>query len=512
MPSSPQNAAAININRLDFGALAAERDILQGLKDYFYESESYRNFSNGNKSVLLGNRGSGKSAIFKILSEHYKKERAFVIELAPENYSYEILSETMAKEAEGSWAKQGAYAAAWKYLIYVVAMKRLSTDRPNLLEGKGRPIKKYLRDNFYGAQSTPIDAFISYLKRLEGVKIGPYEASVKARELRRLYKLEEINELLPVLNEVCAKNSIVIFVDELDRGWDASEDAQAFVSGLFQAALSINQTTPNFKVLVSLRKELYDNIPALYEDAQKVWDLIEVIEWDEPSLFDMITRRIRHSLKEMGGRKSGEWSEDKVPSDEVWSAVFAETLEYRKTKSFNYMIDRSLYRPRELIQFCNIAKEKAKQAGALPIDYQIISEAEFSYSENRTKDIAAEYKFQYPGLLSVFEAFRGRVYTFEREDLEFLALQITLGDIPTSAEASWVKDQDAEFMIDALWQVGFLRAQAVGGVKARRRSGSTYLGPHQISNLHLRNLSRFHVHPMFRDYLGMKEASKRDSA
>lgn len=64
-------------------------------------------------------------------------------------------------------------------------------------------------------------------------------------------------------------------------------------------------------------------------------------------------------------------------------------------------------------------------------------------------------------------------------------------------------------MIDVLWQVGFLRAQAVGGLKARRRSGSTYLGPHQISNLNLRNLTRFHVHPMFRDYLGMKETSKQ---
>lgn len=138
-----------------------------------------------------------------------------------------------------------------------------------------------------------------------------------------------------------------------------------------------------------------------------------------------------------------------------------------------------------------------------------MSEAEFSYSENRTKDIAAEYKFQYPGLLSVFEAFRGRVYTFEREDLEYLCLQVTLGETPTSNEASWLKGQDAEFMIDVLWQVGFLRAQAVGGLKARRRSGSTYLGPHQISNLNLRNLTRFHVHPMFRDYLGMKETSKQ---
>jgi hypothetical protein len=60
--------------------------------------------------------------------------------------------------------------------------------------------------------------------------------------------------------------------------------------------------------------------------------------------------------------------------------------------------------------------------------------------------------------------------------------------------------------IKALWTIGFVRAQAVGGLKARRRRGSEYLGAHQIASLNLANIPRFHVHPMFRTYLGMKEA------
>ena len=47
----------------------------------------------------------------------------------------------------------------------------------------------------------------------------------------------------------------------------------------------------------------------------------------------------------------------------------------------------------------------------------------------------------------------------------------------------------------------------MGGVKAKRRSGSSYLGIHQISNLSLTNIERFHVHPMFRTFLGMKEGN-----
>lgn len=67
-------------------------------------------------------------------------------------------------------------------------------------------------------------------------------------------------------------------------------------------------------------------------------------------------------------------------------------------------------------------------------------------------------------------------------------------------------NQEPDFLIEILWRVGFLRAYAVGGLKAFRRSGSSYVGPHQVSYLNLQTVSRFQVHPMFRASLGMKEA------
>lgn len=75
---------------------------------------------------------------------------------------------------------------------------------------------------------------------MEGIKLGKYEASIRARELERLYKLEEIHALVPSLREIASHKRIVVLVDELDRGWDSSEDARAFVAGLFQACISVN--------------------------------------------------------------------------------------------------------------------------------------------------------------------------------------------------------------------------------------------------------------------------------
>jgi ATPase subunit of ABC transporter with duplicated ATPase domains len=81
----------IDLKHLTFGAPAAERDIGFGLADYFFESDAFSRLSSRDKTILIGNRGTGKSAIFKILAERGRKSGALVLELNPENYSYEML-------------------------------------------------------------------------------------------------------------------------------------------------------------------------------------------------------------------------------------------------------------------------------------------------------------------------------------------------------------------------------------------------------------------------------------
>ncbi|NTU69963.1 DUF815 domain-containing protein [bacterium] len=483
---------SLDIGIINFGAPAAERD--QGLKEYFVESESFRRMRAGEKVFLLGNRGTGKSAIFKMLAEEYRRKGDVVVEVSPDEYSYEIFSDIMAAESQGNWAKQAAYAAAWKYLFYVLAMKKQAECDFSFLKRNSKKIYSYLRDNFSGEQYSMIDALISYMKRIEGVKIGPYEAMIKSKDLQKLYQLEEICDLVEELKKVCDKKPIIFLVDELDRGWDASEDAKAFVAGLFQAAVAINtHMGAGLRVVVSLRKELYENIPLLYEDAQKVWDLFETITWEENALLKMISKRILCNYP----------SYNCLSDLEAWNMLFSETLDYRQAKSFNYVVDRTLYRPREIVNFCSEIKDVALKINAsVPINYQTISSAEYVYSENRAKDIAAEYRFQYPGLMSVFETFRGKSFNYDREDLEYHCMEV----IYSGNKMDWLDSQEPEYLISVLWQVGFIKAQATGGLKARQRSGSSYLGSHQISNLNLATINRFHIHPMFRSYFGLKEA------
>ena len=491
------------LRSLDFGAPAAERDIGRGLEKYFVESAAYQRVRCGAKTIILGNRGAGKSAIFKVLASKERSAGSVVIELAPEDYSYELLSSTLSAANAGSWAKHGGFAVAWKYLIYVLIMKELTAKGLRAPKSASMVIYKYLRDHHYDPQMGRMALLVSYLKRLDTIKVGPLKAGFKAQELEKLYRLEEINSLLPYLKEILAHKRVVILVDELDRGWDASDDAKAFVSGLFQACASINGFDDNLRAYISLRQELYDNIPALYEDAQKYRDLVEVINWTGDSLLKLIAKRIRHCALENG------YSPEALAhagDAACWRAVFATPPGYPANTSFRYMLDRTLHRPREIIQFCAETVEAARERTAqLPLPYAAISWTERAYSAERAKDIAAEYRFQYPGLLSVFDAFRGRGAILSRASIELLSLELATGEIPTSGTKSWLHDHYPDDVIEILWHVGFLTAYSNGSRKPRHDERSSFWGFHQVQHLNLAAVQRFAVHPMFRAYLGVKE-------
>ena len=479
------------LDQLNFGALAAEREANQ-LSDLFVPTVTFRNItSNSKKVILLGNRGTGKTAILSMMATQARKNKTIVIKLNPEDYGYEILSQSLKSEKEGMWAKQGAYAAAWKHLIYITAMKAVNANSPGLKTGAAKRIYTYLRDHHANVDVNPIGALISYLKRLEGVKLGKLEASLKARELQRLYRLEDIANLLEDLNNVCANCSVLVLIDELDSGWDGSEDAVAFVAGLFNAGTSISILTPNVRVIMSLRRELYDNIPALYEDAQKIRDTIEMINWPAQQLFAVICQRIR---------MADPVNLTAVPDAEIWNLIMPTILWERP--SFTALLDFTLFRPRELIHLCTqILDTSRNRGGSLPFKTEDIEVALETYAKERFSDIVSEYRFQYPGLGSVLETFRRSKRELTREALELHCLTIMMGETKVAENAAWCRNQDPEELINVLWNIGFLRARFEVSPSSTDSTEDAFVGSYQVGTANIRNVNLFRIHNMFATHL-----------
>ena len=496
----------MNIKDIRLGAPAAERDIKldpargvdfkHGLMEYFVESDAYQSVERGVTKILIGNRGSGKSAIFKVLAARERKLGTIVIEIAPDTHSYKQVHIALSKETPRNWGVLGAYSVAWQHVLYVAAMKELATRATNIKTKAMKRIKDYIQAHHDQSKSGIVSQLLAFAHGVEELKVGGYglSLSLKTRQLDNLYKLQELEGLLPRLAEVCDTKKIIILVDELDTGWDGSEDAKHFVAGLFAAAMSVNKLSPNLWVMISLRRELYDNIPEIYADAQKVRDLLRYIEWDEAGLKTLIDKRIRAALALAHPGQP-------APND-PWTAFFAANMADGGCATLQYILDRTLYRPRELIQFCNQSIEKAP-IGAKLIDGAAVLSAEPEYSRDRAQDIAAEYQWEYHGIDEVLETFRGASYRFSRKDLELHCLQLITGDKRCLKAQEWLCAMTEDKLIRVLWRVGFLRACPDTARGLTHFAGGGYLGPHQLSTLNLESAKEFQIHEMFHVHYGV---------
>ena len=88
-----------DLRGLNLGSLAAENDT--ALSSYFVRTEAFDRVQQANRWLVLGNRGSGKTAIFRTLAEQKRTEGRKVVELRPEDYSYELARDVLARETDG---------------------------------------------------------------------------------------------------------------------------------------------------------------------------------------------------------------------------------------------------------------------------------------------------------------------------------------------------------------------------------------------------------------------------
>jgi hypothetical protein len=488
------------IRDITLGGLAAESD--ESLMNYFFETRMYHDVEIGHTKVLIGNRGSGKSAIFKVLARKKQGEGTLVEEIVPTDFMYDLLTNTRKFDVNAQWARLGAYTAAWKYTILVTAMRLLYARYKKLKVEPGHVnrIKAFLRDHSEEHFGSPIDILILILKKFAAVtKLSLEGIHFKegTSELDKLYKLDTIQPVIPAISELSKHSKILILFDELDYGWDASDDARQFIAGLFRAANQINRQFSYINVLIAIREEIYQNIPELYDDAQKIRDIIEPVRWTPEELKIMISQRIKHALETLLDKRL--YITD---PESLWGCIFEEYMNEGGLSTFDYIIERTLYRPRELIFFvneCLKAHHAEKKIGPA-----MILKVEREYSKNRLNDIASEYKFQYPGLRAVFETFRMGNTVWNRAQLEDHWLEMVAGGKRCPEAADWLNENSAPGkLITILWNVGFLRVFIKSNGNPLGEEKEFFVGHHQEPTLNIAMFNHFDIHPMFRSHLGI---------
>lgn len=106
------------LQELDLGNSVAEYD--DALKRYFIETDTFRSLIRDEADVIAGDKGTGKTALHRILAERYPE--------IPELSDVEIIAAfnptgnpVFARLAEGTILEEGQYITIWKAYIFALA-------------------------------------------------------------------------------------------------------------------------------------------------------------------------------------------------------------------------------------------------------------------------------------------------------------------------------------------------------------------------------------------------------
>lgn len=390
---------------LGFGADVAEHDA--GLARYFITTQSYMVMESRQKHLVIGPKGSGKSAMLRELAS----EGRDCLVITPEHYATDVL-DALVKSPNNT--ELAAYITTWKYTLLIEIFRRLVQSGVGNQQSLGE-IRRYLVDNKQvGGDLSLFERFVAYLRRISQIKgkLGPVEAQVGlegAGELEKLFKMDELLGLIPALRRVLRKSPFTVFIDELDQSWNNSDTANRFLVSLLTAAIQLRGIDPNLHVIVFLRSEIFDLLKPTIAQLDKLRSDIEPIYWSSRELTNLIVSRAFDSM---------ELNPEGVSADIAVGSLFPGVIQSSGVRTFEYLLSRTSYRPREVIQFCNLSLKVAKQLELPAILPEAVLRAEEEFSAWKSEYIVSENLFIYPSLDLMLERFRGnaRRLTFNAMD------------------------------------------------------------------------------------------------
>ena len=386
--------------KLNFGDDVAERD--EQLLQYFVSTRAFGRANDGSASVIIGPKGSGKTAILKALQSKRGLKNSIVI--TPEIFATSMLRQVL-ESNKGLWDEDQAFVSTWIFTILVEVFKRVSADPKGVPAPALKLLRTFLRDNAHFQDVDLFSRFIGYLKRIESVKVGPYELAIKTRMLQELYSLAPIYELVPKLRGIGGE--VLILLDELDQGWDNTQHANRFIGSLLQAAIRIQSLGLRANVVAFLRSEIFDLVKGQLDQLDKLRSGIETLKWSDGELADLIVRRVSHSLafNETGA----------MFNHEVASSLFEG--EFAGMNGFQYLLSRTSLRPREVLQFMKQAHRSAVDLGETKITAEALQKAEEEFSSWKLEHLCSEYTHIYPGLIDLLWTFRANGPVLDAEEV-----------------------------------------------------------------------------------------------
>ena len=339
---------------LSLGDPMAENEF-QTLASYFIETDQYQRTLRGDVNLVVGRKGTGKTALFAQVRNRLRRDRQnIVVNLKPEGYQLRKLKDDVFGDlAQG--AKEHLVVAFWEYLLYLeVCYKILEKDKErHHRDHRLTEPYRQLSATYHRESGDPTGDFSERLHELSDRISSQYLAAhgraddvhLLTDEVTALIHREDLYTLSRQLSEYLAlKQGTWVLFDNLDRGWSPSgltSDDILIVRSLIDAGRKIQRDMQraelNFHCVLFLRNDVYQLLMQETSDFGK--EMRTSLDWNDP---DLLRELLRTRLA------ANEGLPHDVPFHRVWNEICIPLID--GTESSQFLIERSLMRPRNLLK------------------------------------------------------------------------------------------------------------------------------------------------------------------
>ena len=429
----------IDINALQFGDEAAERDAL--LKQNFMPPHDLHFVASGTKTIVLGDRGAGKSAMFRALQE-LKDSAATTAAVRPRtitSVSQDPASFVQQMTADDSVTSSAdGFKVIW--LLYSAALAARDVDVPaNYDDRETRAFRKdsraiLRRIGWAGSikgesrASRWMAAVRSVMPEKVSLKLGPVTVEPNLRRRGRGWlgsdiRIDEFINRTDRLLQATNRRLLIVF-DQIDEAFKYQRDRQeALVQGLFLAEsyLSLTQT---IRLIVLLRTDLFE----LYDiqEKNKFVSRIVRLDWSPEELRKQLLQRLfsNNGLRAVTEPLNVAALQPSILAQIQFRIVFPAEVE---GKPFEEWLIESLKNgknhvaPRQVILFLNLAKDNARDDSIrrrIPLfSEKEVADAMTSLSELSYQEVISDFRAA-TGFVRNCRA--GKIIEFQLEEVKTL--------------------------------------------------------------------------------------------
>lgn len=533
---------------MSIGKLGAEEDHLF-LRSCFVDTGDFQVAidTDSSHSIVLGRTGSGKSALL----EKIKEECEHAIEIHPEELSLNYISNSniLSFVSQVGVNLDLFFQLLWRHIFAVELIKtryKITNedqvqgffDRISLNFKKDRKRERaieYLRewgDKFWLETDVRIQELT---KKIEselkaGIKVSElgvpltaegakklseeqkYEVSERATKIVNNVQIQKLNELIRFMGDDVfddPQNKFYITIDKLDENWIDDSLRYQLIRALIETIKTFRNIEP-VKILIALRKDLLDRVleHTNYQGFQpeKYRDLYLPVKWNSEDLYNLVSKRVGQLMRQQYTTKAAKF-------DDVFPTHVG------NQKCIDFIVDRTLLRPRDVIVYVNQCIELAQ--GRTQITASLVREAEIAYSKDRISSLGYEWGADYPLFHRYMNLLRKKKSTFKHSDIskdeiDEFALELILDETVTLdpvrklavdyyEKSNISRSVFLNIFLTILYRIGII------GVKKDAYSSVVWSQDNDLvlSESEAKRSSFFHIHPMIWRELGIIPTSKR---